>query len=306
MLVTQRPYISTVASLLREQLRVGSVEIRATGTSMFPLIPPGAAITLESIEAQKIELGDILYLESPEGKFLIHRFHGCVSNGKGLPCGVNGQERLITKGDWRLHFDRPWPSGSVVGRVAKVERPGWRRWDRLYVVLVVQPLEFLTHKLGARPVEKLYSALVTLARLSFYGRRLWSRRKYDIRLLRADQKSELVAELCQIDSTDIVATIQEPSRWLCLALSVEEQVAACILCHLDRGHWSVEAVGFRDRVLGDALMEELLFRLLGFRTGRAFALRDKTVKEAWSPMEFEWLLSHGFVELEDGVLCVSG
>ena len=95
--------------LVREGLRQqGRLCLRLQGESMWPTIPAGSLVEVESASPRDIELGDVVVWQR-DGKLVAHR----VVQRMGVEPGVC----LITKGDNCSSSDRALPMESVLGRV---------------------------------------------------------------------------------------------------------------------------------------------------------------------------------------------
>lgn len=89
-------------------------EAMAFGSSMRPLIKPGAGLELEPAPAAGIRLGDIISFESRPGLSVTHRVVKIFKKQE--------QTFFITKGDNRLDCDGPVAEKQILGRVIRVGR----------------------------------------------------------------------------------------------------------------------------------------------------------------------------------------
>lgn len=86
------------------------------GSSMYPTIRDGEAVTVESIEMREIKRGDILLYRTERG-VIAHRVVGIIIDEDAA--GV-----LILRGDSLATCDAPVRAEQVLGRVISVERKG--------------------------------------------------------------------------------------------------------------------------------------------------------------------------------------
>jgi signal peptidase len=105
-----------LAALVREGLRQqGYVRLRLQGNSMWPTIPAGSLVEVESIGTAGIRLGDIVVWQSG-GDLIAHRVVHRVRDGATLG--------LVTKGDNASAADQGLAPSAVLGRVVSVHRAG--------------------------------------------------------------------------------------------------------------------------------------------------------------------------------------
>lgn len=106
---------SVMVELLKEGMAKGTMPfLTVTSNSMSPLLRQGDEIGLEAVGMSEIRAGDLLVLQEQE-TFTTHRFWGMLRK--------KGENMLVTRGDRTLHFDRPWATQQIVGRVV-VRRRG--------------------------------------------------------------------------------------------------------------------------------------------------------------------------------------
>lgn len=86
----------------------GSPYVTVTSNSMSPLILPGDKLQIVVSDIQALKPGDIIAVATGEG-LLAHRFWNLVQDGD--------KERLLTKGDCLIEFDRPLDLGDFVGLI---------------------------------------------------------------------------------------------------------------------------------------------------------------------------------------------
>lgn len=82
------------------------------GWSMLPFLAEGDKITIVECEGKKLRSGDIAVFKN-DG-FIAHRIIRKINNKSGLI--------FITKGDTRLHFDKPIPENAIVGKIVKIDK----------------------------------------------------------------------------------------------------------------------------------------------------------------------------------------
>ena len=104
------PKLVLAVEMLR---RHGSVQLKAWGTSMLPIIWPGDLVTLESVEHNKIVRGDILLLLRDQ-RFFIHRL---IERRE-----IQNTLCWITRGDAMPHNDPPAASSEILGKLVHVDR----------------------------------------------------------------------------------------------------------------------------------------------------------------------------------------
>jgi hypothetical protein len=91
--------------VLIELLKSGkTVDVPASGLSMFPFLLPFDVLRVRPESAEKLKLGQIIVYES-NAKIISHRFIG-IKDGK-----------VICKGDGLLYSDAPVEPGAVLGVV---------------------------------------------------------------------------------------------------------------------------------------------------------------------------------------------
>jgi len=82
---------------------------------MSPLLRRGDKILLETITPEQLKSGDIITLVWPES-LVTHRYWARE--------GEPPAQRLWTRGDRPLVFDKPWPPEALIGRVNGRSRNG--------------------------------------------------------------------------------------------------------------------------------------------------------------------------------------
>lgn len=105
------------------------VRLRAPGVSMSPFIRNNEMITIKPCSHRDMAFGDIILyfgfgnrtrrLSHPlEERKIVHRFLGRRE--------VEGELRLITKGDNNYLCDPPVLPHQILGKVVEIEKNGWR------------------------------------------------------------------------------------------------------------------------------------------------------------------------------------
>jgi signal peptidase I len=133
------------------------VRFQAPGTSMSPFIRHHEMVTVKPCSDGDIRFGDIILysgcgnrvrrLSRPlEAKKFVHRFLGRRE--------VDGELRLITKGDNNRLCDPPVLPHQFLGKVVKIEKKGWKLsldspWGRLLNTLfglaTISPVSSFTY-----------------------------------------------------------------------------------------------------------------------------------------------------------------
>jgi hypothetical protein len=109
---TQEDRCSLAAEVLRSW---GTLQLRATGSSMLPTLWPGDVLTIRSRSFQHVEPGEIaLYVRG--GRFFVHRV--------ARESNQNGEPVLVTQGDSMAQEDLPVRSMELLGTVRKIHRDG--------------------------------------------------------------------------------------------------------------------------------------------------------------------------------------
>ncbi|MCX6327197.1 MAG: S24/S26 family peptidase [Bacteroidia bacterium] len=119
-----------------------SVELPATGYSMFPTFSPGDKVVVKPLGKEELPLPGMVVVcmdkgataqmhnnittERHNGILVMHRLIEIIG------CG-SGNVQLITRGDSRMEPDEPWPIGQLMG-VAVSYRAGKKvRLVKIYV-----------------------------------------------------------------------------------------------------------------------------------------------------------------------------
>jgi len=107
--------LEQIGSIVEEELqRRKALTIRASGTSMWPLIGPNARVVLERCQPQGLKVGDIVCYRHRNG-WVLHRVYGFHFR----------TGWLLLKGDWRGGLDRPVSPDQVIARVGGVLDSPW-------------------------------------------------------------------------------------------------------------------------------------------------------------------------------------
>ena len=91
------------------------VRVPVSGECMDPAVPEGAQVRVERCRSSHLRAGDVVLLERG-GRFVLHRYLATIRLGS--------RRRLLTKSDRRRRPDAPWPTDSLVGRLAEIARDG--------------------------------------------------------------------------------------------------------------------------------------------------------------------------------------
>ena len=105
-----------LAAVIETALTAGTtVRFRAEGTSMYPTIRDGEAITIAAICADDIVRGDVLLCRH-ETRMVAHRVIGVATRGP---------DRVFElRGDSKASSDVPVNANAVIGRITGVRRNG--------------------------------------------------------------------------------------------------------------------------------------------------------------------------------------
>jgi signal peptidase I len=88
-------------------------------SSMYPALKIGDKITVEPVEHNKIQVGQVVVFKSESGKMIVHRV-----------VKKNGYV-LVTAGDSLRRFDSPIHVHDVIGAVKDIEiKPPLSKWLR--------------------------------------------------------------------------------------------------------------------------------------------------------------------------------
>jgi hypothetical protein len=99
-----------VASVLRQ---FGRARLRAIGGSMFPSIESGDTLTIHRCTLDEIRHDDVVLMIDGD-RLYAHRLVATPI--------VDGERRIVTRGDAHWRDDPPRPASSLLGRVDEVMR----------------------------------------------------------------------------------------------------------------------------------------------------------------------------------------
>ena len=105
-------FLDVATDVLRSGYRM---RFRAGGSSMWPTIRPGEAITVEPATAMEIKLKDIVLYRTGRG-MIGHRVVRIANQ--------NGELILLARGDADHGASEPVAAGQILGKVVAVEREG--------------------------------------------------------------------------------------------------------------------------------------------------------------------------------------
>lgn len=98
--------------------RRGSVELPASGTSMFPLLRTGDIGRFAAVARQEIKVGKVYLFRTREGALIGHRLRMVYEDG--------GIAYYVFKGDTSYAADEPVTIDYVIGQLVAVKRRA--RW----------------------------------------------------------------------------------------------------------------------------------------------------------------------------------
>lgn len=106
----------TITTLLRESLATGRpASLTVTSGSMRPLLHEGDQIELITVHLETLTSGDIIVFDSGRALFT-HRLRHITQQ--------NGRTYLRTRGDRLIHYDPPFTTDALLGRVTSRTRHG--------------------------------------------------------------------------------------------------------------------------------------------------------------------------------------
>lgn len=133
-------------TLRKEIIRQGrSVQIFASGYSMYPFLRKGDLLTVEPVSMDKIKRGDVVVFESDE-KWIAHRVIKIRNGAAGL--------EFLLRGDTCIEFDPTVDKENFIGSVGVITRKNskkelsngvlnaWRKIIEVLGVLYNFPLYF--------------------------------------------------------------------------------------------------------------------------------------------------------------------
>jgi signal peptidase len=105
---------------LTEQLLAEGHRVRfqASGESMQPFIQDKDILEVAPLEGKQIKKGDVMLVETDEGRLLAHRVVK-INRNNGIPI-------YFTRGDSSISFDGSFRLENILGRVEIVERGNLR------------------------------------------------------------------------------------------------------------------------------------------------------------------------------------
>ncbi|WP_052087890.1 signal peptidase I [Paenibacillus wynnii] len=137
------------AAICRAMDRLGFIELRSTGTSMFPFIHERDTCFFRSFEPTHVKPGDVLLFINDEGALVCHRVIKVNKEHNEAPAFI------ICKGDTNLLPDPPVPSGQVIGKLTHI-RKRWltlspdnglgRLWGKL--IIGMPPFAYILHRVA--------------------------------------------------------------------------------------------------------------------------------------------------------------
>lgn len=137
------------ASICRAMERLGCIELRATGTSMFPFIREGDTCFFRSFDSQQVRTGDVLLFLNEAGSLVCHRVLDMKKKEGEHP------ELVICKGDTNRYPDQPVPVERMIGRLTHIHKGRFtlspdkgfgRLWGKL--IIGVPLFSFLLHRIA--------------------------------------------------------------------------------------------------------------------------------------------------------------
>ncbi|MHC4198638.1 MAG: S24/S26 family peptidase [Planctomycetota bacterium] len=95
------------------------VRVPVSGDCMDPAVPEGAQVRVERCRPSCLRPGDVVLLQRG-GRFVLHRYLAAIR--------VGARARILTRSDRKRRPDAPWPTDSLVGRLAEIA-PGCGKAD---------------------------------------------------------------------------------------------------------------------------------------------------------------------------------
>jgi signal peptidase I len=110
------PVRPLIADFFEDILNKGlSLRVRVTGRSMRPFLKGGEVVTIKSVKAGSLRLGDLIYFRDNFGSYILHRVIRKWRDKNGMPL-------VQTKGDAVFSIDHPVACDKVLGRVSCIEQ----------------------------------------------------------------------------------------------------------------------------------------------------------------------------------------
>lgn len=134
-------------AVIRAMERLGYIEIRSKGTSMFPFIIEGDTCYFRSCSIDEVQSGDVLLFTNEKGSLICHRVLAVKKE--------QDEILLICKGDTNRFPDRPVSPHQVIGKLTNIRKKGFalspdkgvgRIWGKL--VMVLPPFAFILHRIA--------------------------------------------------------------------------------------------------------------------------------------------------------------
>jgi len=113
--------------LIKEVLKTGhSVELPATGYSMFPTLRPGDRVFVKPIDKGEYPKPGSVVVYDNNGALVMHRLIKIIA-------GNDGEPIFITRGDSVIEKDKPWPVQKLAGKVLTYKRDEKEHSIRSYI-----------------------------------------------------------------------------------------------------------------------------------------------------------------------------
>lgn len=113
--ISHKDFLSLAKAVLKKS---DAIWFRAVGQSMCPSIKEGDLLLVEKVASNNLKRGDIILFEDNCNKALIHRIIRLKKE--------NYTKLFVTKGDAAKFCDLPIDETQVLGRVAKIDRKGYK------------------------------------------------------------------------------------------------------------------------------------------------------------------------------------
>lgn len=94
-----------------------SVELPATGYSMFPTLKPGDKVVIKPLDKGEFPKPGQVVIYELNNVFVMHRLIEITE-------GSAGDQLFITRGDSGMEYDKPWQQQQVIGVVISYKRDG--------------------------------------------------------------------------------------------------------------------------------------------------------------------------------------
>jgi signal peptidase I len=103
-------------AIIKDLLDSGhSVELPATGYSMFPTLRPGDLITVKPFTNSDLSKRGCIIVYQQHGIFIMHRLRGIVKDDQ-------GNHLFISRGDSGMKPDKPWLKQDLLGLAVSYKR----------------------------------------------------------------------------------------------------------------------------------------------------------------------------------------